>query len=260
LLENALQIVVREHTRVDCAGRTDSGVHATGQVATFLSPVAPDPGKLTYSLNSLLPFDVSVQKSLNMPRNFHPRFSCIAREYEYVYHIGARSPFWRGRSWHRKKGFEIEEINQELAAICGHRDFIALTKTLYEGKGTVRYLDSAVLYRKEDPWTGHGDMIVLRVRANAFLHNMIRILAGTIVDRAAGKLSSITDAVLSGSRFKTGQTAPSEGLYFRHAFYVPGTAPGLKELALPDDHPLMRIHAGRMRSSREGDQENHAKE
>ncbi len=246
--------MLREGVRVHCAGRTDSGVHATGQVAWFRSSVESLPHRLTHSLNALLPRDVSVLRAIPVRADFHPRFSCIAREYEYLFHTGPRSPFWEGRAWQKRAEFNVAEIHSELQEILGERDFAALTRKEYEGKGTTRYLDCADLSIQEDPWTGERTLIVLRVRANAFLHNMIRILAGTIADRAAGRILSLPDAVFSRTRTKAGQTAPPDGLYFRRAYYLPGTAAALPELTLPGDHPLMRIHAGRIRSATESDQ------
>lgn len=128
--------------------------------------------------------------------------------------------------------------------IAGEQDFQSMTRTEYRGTVTSRYLESAGLVMAEDPYTGQMNLLKLRVLGNAFLHNMIRILAGTIVDRSRGRISSIPEVLRARARTAAGQTAPAHGLYFKRAYYPAGF--GLPSLDLPADHPMVLIHARRI--------------
>ena len=223
-LEKAIGTILRESIRIHCCGRTDAGVHATGQVVSFKTekPI-PEKSLFLYSVNSLLPRDISVSEYTAVPPDFHPRFSCLAREYEYL--------IWNDRSkpvhlngmvlWH--KGYiPIQELNEELQEILGEKDFASFTRTEHKDTQTHRYLDTIELKKIHDPYMHSDSLISLRIRGNSFLHNMIRILTGSILDRARKKLSlTIPEIVESRDRLKSGQTAPSDGLYFRHAYYEP---------------------------------------
>lgn len=244
-LEKAIFTVLREEVRIHCCGRTDAGVHAAGQVVSFHSLREVDnPGRFIRSLNAILPDDISVSQFHRMPLEFHPRFSCVAREYEYLFWTLERTPFWRGRAWMIRGDLDVDALNQELKLISGEQDFQSMTRAENADTITQRYLESAVLERLSDPYTGQENLIRLTVLANAFLHNMIRILAGTIVDRARGKIGPIADVLKARSRVAAGQTAPAHGLYFKKAYYPPGL--GLPSLDLPQEHPLTLIHARRI--------------
>lgn len=184
-----------------------------------------------------------------MSPDFHPRFSCIAREYEYLFWTLERSPFWRNRAWMIRDDLDVDTLNVELQAIRGEQDFQSMTRSEHADTITQRYLQSAVLERLPDPYTGQGNLVRLTVLANAFLHNMIRILAGTIVDRSRGKIGPIADVLSARQRTAAGQTAPAHGLYFKQAYYPEGF--GLPSLSIPEDHPLMQIHARRIQRFRE---------
>jgi len=252
LIERALAICLRENVRVRCACRTDSGVHATGMVAAFkTTKTIRDVRKFTFALNSLTPDDIGIVRVVRVESDFEPRFACIAREYEYLYWIGEKSPFWRGHSWMRKFPFDIAQINEELQDLVGELDFVSFTRKEHAEKKTIRMIDQADFTVRTDPYTGQPWIVALRVRGNAFLHNMLRILAGSIAERSLGKRPSLGEILRAKDRFAAGQTAPAEGLYFRHAFYLPGTGPGLAILDLPDAHPLRTIHARRMELMRE---------
>lgn len=201
------------------------------------------------SLNALLPDEISVSQISRMPDDFHPRFSCIAREYEYLFWTPERTPFWKNRAWMIRADLDVEALNAELQLIRGEQDFQSMTRSEHAGTITQRYLESVRLERLSDPYTGQQNLVRLTVLANAFLHNMIRILAGTIVDRSRGKIGPIADVLAARQRTAAGQTAPAHGLYFKQAYYPAGF--GLPSLPIGGDHPLMQIHARRIQRFRE---------
>lgn len=282
-LETALARVLRSTVRVFCSGRTDAGVHSTGQVVSFAVPaaalksadatvdrsaltnpgaladsVAPEsPGapaesatladsvalasagapantsavrspltlqqqteRLQGALNALLPKTISVRGVHLVPSDFHARFSCVAREYVYlIQNAPAELPHWRGRAIWVRRLLPIDEINSELAQLLGERDWGSFTRQEYAAGATIRYVDLAKLEPLADP-VGGPPLMALRIRGNAFLHNMIRILVGSIVDRAMGRLDlGLPEIMAARERTKAGSTAPAHGLYFQTAFY-----------------------------------------
>lgn len=239
VVEAALQTILRHPARLDCAGRTDSGVHATGQVASFQTSLDLPRNRYRFlrSLNALLPDECTVLDVGEAGPGFHPRFSCVARQYRYlIWNDIARPAVWRRRCCHVRHSMDCALLNAELEAILGERDFAALTRAEYAASGetTVRYLHSARLQRIADPLrlethpsheASPSPLIALDVIGNAFLHNMIRILAGTLIDRSRGKLAeSLPELIASKQRTRTGTTAPADGLYFRAAYYPPQAA------------------------------------
>ncbi|MDH5656449.1 MAG: tRNA pseudouridine(38-40) synthase TruA, partial [Spirochaetia bacterium] len=177
-LEKAIGIIHREPVRIHCCGRTDAGVHATGQVVSFKTiQKILDERVFIYSLNSVLPADISVINYTPVPQDFHPRFSCLAREYEYlIWNDRTKPVHLKGMALWHKGSIPIDEINQELQPILGERDFSALTRYEHKDKTTFRYLDKIELKRIGDPYMFSENLVSFRIRGNSFLHNMIRIL------------------------------------------------------------------------------------
>lgn len=241
-LERALGVALRENVRTNCAGRTDAGVHACAQVASFLATGPVDAYRLLRSLNALLPPAVRVRRVCLAPLSFHPRFDCIAREYEYlVWNSPAPSALWRDRALWLRRPLDIEALNAQLQEILGERDFAAFTRHEYREEGTVRFLHSAQWRRSVDaPMCGpESALLSLRILANAFLHNMIRILVGSMADISQGKCKQSVAEMLGGrSRLGAGQTAPAHGLYLRRAIYR--SIPGVEGLDFDDELPDRR--------------------
>ena len=116
----------------------------------------------------------------------------------------------------------MEDLNEELQSLTGIHDFSAYTPSVYAEKTTIRRMHSLELLRAPDPFGDSDDLVIFRIRANAFLHNMIRILVGSFLNRSQGKLKkSLMEILRSKDRTLAGETAPPHGLYFRHAFYPP---------------------------------------
>lgn len=222
-LERSLRIVLRESVRVQCCGRTDAGVHATGQVVHFDTSVqVPESFRFCHALNALLPATISVREAAFVPQTFHARFSCLAREYEFLIWNGSRRrAIASGHSLWQRESIDLEFCNRELNTIIGEHDFAAFTRAVYQDEVTIRYIDVAEMRRVYDPLADSEELIIFRVRANAFLHNMIRILLGSLLDIASGRLKrSMAEILATRDRTKAGQTVAPVGLYFRHAYYA----------------------------------------
>ena len=242
-LEDALKVLYKQRCTIHCAGRTDAGVHATGQVISFEVPeIRP---RLIPSLNALTPEEMTVLKVEPAPEGFHPRFSCIARQYEYlISRSPAWNPFLQGRVWHRKSAPDASEFQSMLPVLCGEQDFGALTRPQYLEEGTRRYLDLVELDERNDLISGEP-VISFRVRGNAFLHNMIRIMIGTLMmlaeeeapENRAERLKGILE---SRDRTEAGRTAPPQGLYFRRAYYPDQESYRLAGLHTLSDYPRFR--------------------
>ena len=236
-LEEALRVLYKSRCIIHCAGRTDAGVHATGQVISFEVPeIRP---RLLPSLNALTPDELTVLDVRPAPEGFHPRFSCIARQYEYLISSSPGwNPFLRGRVWHRTSAPPAREFQDMLPVLQGEQDFGAFTRPQYLEAGTRRYLDLVELDEKVDLLSGESPLS-FRVRGNAFLHNMIRIMVGTLMMLAEDwpadeRADRLKDILISRDRTRAGKTAPPQGLYFRAAYYPESPEmerAGLKTLA-----------------------------
>jgi len=200
------------------AGRTDAGVHATGQVASFELDSEP-PDRLAERVNAVLPRDVSVSRCELAPDGFDARRWARSRSYRYrVLTAPARDPFEEGRALWWTYPLDRAALDECASAIVGEHDFTAFTPTETEH---VRF--ERVVLRSE--WVDEAeDVLAFEITADAFMRNMIRVLVGTMLEVAAGK-REVADflALLAGApRERAGETAPAHGLYFTGAEFGDG--------------------------------------
>ncbi len=218
-IEEALRIIFRRTLKIAIAGRTDSGVHASGQVISFMAPSEiTNINKFINSINALAGPYISVIGFHQVPENFHARFDCIAREYEYLIYCGSKNPiFLENKIWHLYEDIDLFSIEKDLNDLIGEHDFKAFCRKTDEN--TIRYIEYIKITKVYDPFL-NLPLYSIRIRGNAFLHNMVRIIVGSIIDKAKNKLPYTFSEILnSRDRTKTGRTAPPEGLYFRKAYY-----------------------------------------
>ncbi len=238
-IEEALEILFKKKIKIFAAGRTDSGVHATGQVISFKTPIPIlDPQKFMNSINALAGPHITVMKFHHLPLPFHARFDCIAREYEYLIFYGKKNPiFLQNKVWHiDEEDLDLFSIQEEVNEILGERDFRAFCKRPSEN--TIRYLEYVKIEKKIDNFM-QLPFYSIQIRGNAFLHNMIRILIGTIIDRIQNRINiSLKEILESKDRTKAGKTAPAEGLYFRKAYYPKITDLLNSDLNLLESYPI----------------------
>jgi tRNA pseudouridine38-40 synthase len=216
-LERALSIVFHDPVRVAASGRTDSGVHATGQVIAFDVPDGHDLLRLRRSLNALTDPSISVVDLHETNPAFDPRRHALSRTYEYtIVNDRPPSPFLLDRSWHVYPPLDVARLNRLADMVTGDRDFTAFRAADCASGSTRRFVSESV-WRKEDA------ILTYRVSANAFLKQMVRTLVGTMVDVELGRLDeqAFVDQLKGGSRTLSGRTAPAEGLALVRVDYPP---------------------------------------
>ena len=190
------------------ASRTDAGVHAEGQVAAFDASRVIEARGWVLGLGSALDDDVSVRAARQVPVGFEPRAMSRGKRYRYrVLLDQVRDPL-AGRAWRVGYPLDLEKMAREAACAEGTHDYRAFRSARDERQNTVRTLRRVALERESDRMLG------IVVEGSAFMHNMVRIIAGTLVDVARGQLEegAVTRAIASGSRDDLGTTAPSHGL------------------------------------------------
>ena len=230
-LNAATEAVFGHPCDVTGCSRTDSGVHAhmfcatvTGQGGTPLVTTIPL-DKLPAVLNIHLPDTIAVGYACRVPEDFHPRYSVSSKEYVYkIYNAPHRCPFEHKRSWHIPQHLDEDAVAQmDAAARCfvGKRDFSACMASGSEIEDRVRNVMSASVRRE-------GNYVYFTVRADGFLYNMVRIMTGTLLDVALGKIPahSLPERLASLDRRAMGRTAPAEGLYLHRVFYNDPSVPG----------------------------------
>jgi tRNA pseudouridine38-40 synthase len=209
-LERALQAILGEPVPTTVAGRTDAGVHAWGQVASYRhEAVSP------HNLNALLPDDLAVLTSEPMDDGFDARRSAISRTYCYrIHNARARSPFERGRALEVTQPLDRDALNACASSLRGLHDFTAFTPT---ETAHVRF-ERQVLQAE---WRDHGELLEFWIEADAFMRQMNRVLVGTMLEVATGSRSVAEfRTLLEGApRSAAGRTAPAHGLYLAYVTY-----------------------------------------
>lgn len=206
-LEGAIERVSQQRARVLGAGRTDTGVHASGQVIAFELSWKHTTEELHRALNAVLPVDIALSELTTTDYTFHPRFDAIRRQYRYtVLNRPVRSPLWARRAHHVSMPLDVEAMRQAGRKFIGRHDFAAFGKPT-QGNNTVRHLMQAELFVE-------GTILTFEITANAFLYRMVRNIVGTLLRVGRGELTpaEITHLLASGDRAAAGPPAPARGL------------------------------------------------
>jgi tRNA pseudouridine38-40 synthase len=213
-LERALAKITRRETRVTGAGRTDAGVHAMGQVISFVPHWGHSLPELHRAMNALLPEDVVVHQMAWEVDGFHPRFDAVSREYRYtVLNQSLRSPLARRFAYHYLKPLDVEAMDRAARRLVGSHDFASFGRPP-QGENTVRQV-----YRAE--CTRQDQFIYFDIVANAFLYRMVRNIVGTLLLVGMGKLSPerFEEIFQARDRRGTGPAVPAHGLCLMRVNY-----------------------------------------
>ena len=214
VLSDALTRVLGDAPKLSVAGRTDAGVHARGQVASFVADDDVDLEGLQRSLNGMLAPEIVADEVRRAPEGFNARFSATAREYRYRIDTGAwPDPFEARFVWHRPGALDVSLMRQASRTLIGEHDFASFCRRPQSG-GTVRRLERLSIARV-------GDRVEISARANAFLYQMVRTLVGTLVAVGERRLDAgVVRGILEArERSQTPQMAPAHGLTLERVIY-----------------------------------------
>lgn len=218
VLENALQTILRQEISLIGSGRTDSGVHALGQVAHFRYATAVNIPRFLYSLNSLIPEEIRVHAVEEVPDSFHAQHSAISKRYRYNLCLEpVQDPFQRLYSWHVRKRLNLAAIEEGCSYLVGTHDFTSFANESHSGSASrdpVRTMIAAALQQQE-----HG--AYLEFTANGFLYKMVRNIVGTLIEIGSGARppTDIPYLLTAKDRKKAGEAAPPQGLFLMHVEY-----------------------------------------
>lgn len=234
-LEAALAGFLNHPVGTICAGRTDTGVHALGQVVHLDTPAERRLESWVRGLNALLPDSIAVQWACPVPESFHARFSALSRTYVYVVrNTRVHSPLMHGRVGWVYHPLDLDRMRDAAQRLVGEHDFSSFRSSQCQAASPIRTLSRADVVRQ-------GDFFLFKFQANAFLHHMIRNLMGAILYIGQGRQEPvwIDELLAQRDRRRAAPTFAPSGLYLSGVEY-----PGEYELPCPDKDAALSSHTG----------------
>lgn len=214
-VENVLEKILSKHVEINGASRTDAGVHARGQVANFLTDSSIPPDRFIYPINNLLPPDIRIVKSEEVPEEFHARYSTKGKLYSYkIFCRDVDSALITRYAAFCPDKLDAEEMAKAAEYLKGTHDFNAFKAAGSSAKTSIRTIYD-IRVDKEN------EIITVYVSGSGFLYNMVRIIAGTLIEVGKDKISpdAIPDILNSKNRTMAGYTAPARGLCLEELYY-----------------------------------------
>jgi tRNA pseudouridine38-40 synthase len=214
-LEEALASVSVEPIRVHCAGRTDTGVHGHEQIVHFDSPVSRSSKSWVLGTNANLPYDIRVRWAVAVPHTFHARFSALSRRYRYIIaNTPVRPALLNGKITWQRRDLDVALMHAEAQALLGEQDFSAFRAASCQSVSPMRNVQNVEVSRR-------GDCVLIDIRANAFLHHMVRNIAGSLMAIGTGRKAAgwIAELLKGRDRAVAADTAPADGLYLVRVEY-----------------------------------------
>ena len=215
LLRDACARILGEPVKLTGASRTDAGVHALRQVASFATASSLEPAKLARGLNALLPDSIRVLHASEAPAGFDARRSALGKRYLYLIDRGrVAHPLVRRYAWHPRFALDVEAMRSALGALRGKHDFSAFCAAPGRGRTPTCTVRSARLVAR-------GDRAAVVLSADSFLHHMVRNIVGSLVEvgRGAQPVSWMADLLAARDRTRSGPTAPPQGLTLVRVLY-----------------------------------------
>ncbi len=209
-IEKALSKVANHKVEVVCAGRTDSGVHATSQIANFSSDANRSLMAWKMGINAILPSCIKILDIQEVPSDFNSRFAATSRTYNYViYNAQVSSPIFAKHSLWENRPLDIDKMNAAAKYLLGEHDFSSFRSSECQANTQFRTIHKA-------EFTKHGSIIIFEVKGNAFLHHMIRNFIGSLVNIGLGQKEPIwiKELLAAKDRSVAAKTARPQGLYF----------------------------------------------
>lgn len=208
-IERAIEIVTGEKVELIASGRTDAGVHSLGQIANFKTNSKLPLQKFPVALNSKLKKSIRIQKAEEMDEKFHSRYNCKQKTYRYIINNSREgSAIYRNLEYHVPVKLDVEAMKNAIKHFEGEHDFKGFKASGTSSKSSVRKIYKAEIKENEE-------RIIIELTGNGFLYNMVRIIAGTIVDVGLGKIKpdEIPEIIKSKDRTRAGKTLPPYALY-----------------------------------------------
>lgn len=215
-LDKAIRELTGENVHVTGASRTDAGVHAYGNVAVFDTESTIPGDRFTFALNRFLPDSIVIQDSWEVSVDFHPRHCNTRKTYEYrILNTAVPLPQKRNFTWHVAGSIDIEKMKEAAAYIVGEHDFKSFCCVRTQAESTVRIIYSLEVLQE-------GSEIIIRIKGNGFLYNMVRIITGTLIQVGKGRFKPeyVNQMLEAKDRTVAGQTAPPQGLTLVGIEYV----------------------------------------
>lgn len=215
IIENAFYTIFNSKIQLKGSGRTDAGVHAINQVANFITEIDIEPFNIMQALNTKLPADIKIKKAENVEERFHSRFDSIGKTYMYnIYNSKTPNPFIGEYSYRVSYDLDFNKMEKAAKFFLGEHDFYAFMSKGSSVKDTIRNIYDIKLINT-------NNLITILITGNGFLYNMVRIIAGTLIEIGRGFKESecIIEILESNNRKLAGHTAKSQGLFLYNVYY-----------------------------------------